>query len=489
MNRLNSASLKSLPESVVRPTYDRSKVKPGILHFGVGAFHRSHQAYALDQLMEQGKGYDWGIIGVGILPSDSKMRDALKPQDCLYTLVTKFPDGNFHYQVIGSMIDYIFAPDNPQVLLEKLADPQIKIVSLTITEGGYSFDRVTGEFDPTTTGVAADLASDGAPVSSFGYIVEGLRLRREKGIAPFTVQSCDNIQENGEVAKKMITAFAKLKNADLAAWIEANVAFPSSMVDRITPVTLPDDLIVAEKILGFADHWPVVCEPFFQWVIEDHFPLGRPKFEDAKVQMVKDVMPYELMKLRLLNGSHQGLCYFGRLSGYHYVHEVLGDPLISQFLTNYMNKEATPTLRPVPGVDLDGYKKQLIERFSNPEVKDTVARLAAESSDRIPKWLVPVIKEQLAANRDVTLCAAIVASWARYDEEVDEDGKLIEVVDPLKKELVAIAKTQHENPLAFIQNKKLFGDLAADERFATPYLAALDSLHKVGAQKTLASLA
>lgn len=489
MNRLNSASLKSLPESVVRPTYDRSKVKPGILHFGVGAFHRSHQAYALDQLMEQGKGNDWGIIGVGILPSDSKMRDALKPQDCLYTLVTKFPDGNFHYQVIGSMIDYIFAPDNPQVLLEKLADPQIKIVSLTITEGGYSFDRVTGEFDPTTTGVAADLASDGAPVSSFGYIVEGLRLRREKGIAPFTVQSCDNIQENGEVAKKMITAFAKLKNADLAAWIEANVAFPSSMVDRITPVTLPDDLIAAEKILGFADHWPVACEPFFQWVIEDHFPLGRPKFEDAKVQMVKDVMPYELMKLRLLNGSHQGLCYFGRLSGYHYVHEVLGDPLISQFLTNYMNKEATPTLRPVPGVDLDGYKKQLIERFSNPEVKDTVARLAAESSDRIPKWLVPVIKEQLAANRDVTLCAAIVASWARYDEEVDEDGKLIEVVDPLKKELVAIAKTQHENPLAFIQNKKLFGDLAADERFATPYLAALDSLHKVGAQKTLASLA
>ena len=489
MNRLNSASLKSLPESVVRPTYDRSKVKPGILHFGVGAFHRSHQAYPLDQLMEQGKGNDWGIIGVGILPSDSKMRDALKPQDCLYTLVTKFPDGNFHYQVIGSMIDYIFAPDNPQVLLEKLADPQIKIVSLTITEGGYSFDRVTGEFDPTTTGVAADLASDGAPVSSFGYIVEGLRLRREKGIAPFTVQSCDNIQENGEVAKKMITAFAKLKNADLAAWIEANVAFPSSMVDRITPVTLPDDLIAAEKILGFADHWPVACEPFFQWVIEDHFPLGRPKFEDAKVQMVKDVMPYELMKLRLLNGSHQGLCYFGRLSGYHYVHEVLGDPLISQFLTNYMNKEATPTLRPVPGVDLDGYKKQLIERFSNPEVKDTVARLAAESSDRIPKWLVPVIKEQLAANRDVTLCAAIVASWARYDEEVDEDGKLIEVVDPLKKELVAIAKTQHENPLAFIQNKKLFGDLAADERFATPYLAALDSLHKVGAQKTLASLA
>lgn len=489
MTRLSNASLNSLPESVQRPTYDRSKIKAGILHFGVGAFHRSHQALALDQLMAQGKANDWGIIGVGLLPGDSKMRDALKPQDCLYTLVTKFSDGKFQYQVIGSIIDYIFAPDDPQVLLEKLADPQIKIVSLTITEGGYSFDRVTGEFDPTTPAIAKDLVSTTNPVSSFGYIVEGLRLRREKGIEPFTIQSCDNIQENGEVAKKMITAFAKMKDSDLGAWIEANVAFPNSMVDRITPVTLPEDVAATEKHLGLVDAWPVVCEPFFQWVIEDHFPLGRPKFEDAHVQMVKDVMPYELMKLRLLNGSHQGLCYFGRLSGYHYVHEVLQDPLISQFLTNYMNKEATPTLRPVPGVNLDDYKKQLIERFSNAQVKDTVARLAAESSDRIPKWLVPVIREQLAADRDVTLCAAIVASWARYDEEIDENGKPIDVVDPLKNELVAIAKTQRQNPLAFIENKKLFGDLAGDERFTKPYLAALDSLHKVGAQKTLASLA
>lgn len=489
MTRLTNASLNSLPESVQRPTYDRSKIKAGILHFGVGAFHRSHQALALDQLMAQGKANDWGIIGVGLLPGDSKMRDALKPQDCLYTLVTKFSDGKFQYQVIGSIIDYIFAPDDPQVLLEKLADPQIKIVSLTITEGGYSFDRVTGEFDPTTPAIAKDLVSTTNPVSSFGYIVEGLRLRREKGIEPFTIQSCDNIQENGEVAKKMITAFAKMKDSDLGAWIEANVAFPNSMVDRITPVTLPEDVAATEKHLGLVDAWPVVCEPFFQWVIEDHFPLGRPKFEDAHVQMVKDVMPYELMKLRLLNGSHQGLCYFGRLSGYHYVHEVLQDPLISQFLTNYMNKEATPTLRPVPGVNLDDYKKQLIERFSNAQVKDTVARLAAESSDRIPKWLVPVIREQLAADRDVTLCAAIVASWARYDEEIDENGKPIDVVDPLKNELVAIAKTQRQNPLAFIENKKLFGDLAGDERFTKPYLAALDSLHKVGAQKTLASLA
>lgn len=489
MTRLTNASLNSLPESVQRPTYDRSKIKAGILHFGVGAFHRSHQALALDQLMAQGKANDWGIIGVGLLPGDSKMRDALKPQDCLYTLVTKFSDGKFQYQVIGSIIDYIFAPDDPQVLLEKLADPQIKIVSLTITEGGYSFDRVTGEFDPTTPAIAKDLVSATNPVSSFGYIVEGLRLRREKGIEPFTIQSCDNIQENGEVAKKMITAFAKMKDSDLGAWIEANVAFPNSMVDRITPVTLPEDVAATEKHLGLVDAWPVVCEPFFQWVIEDHFPLGRPKFEDAHVQMVKDVMPYELMKLRLLNGSHQGLCYFGRLSGYHYVHEVLQDPLISQFLTNYMNKEATPTLRPVPGVNLDDYKKQLIERFSNAQVKDTVARLAAESSDRIPKWLVPVIREQLAADRDVTLCAAIVASWARYDEEIDENGKPIDVVDPLKNELVAIAKTQRQNPLAFIENKKLFGDLAGDERFTKPYLAALDSLHKVGAQKTLASLA
>jgi mannitol 2-dehydrogenase len=488
MKRLSNSVLQELPEHVLSPSYDRSKIKPGILHFGVGAFHRSHQALTLDRLMEQGKANEWGIIGVGLLPSDVRMSDALKAQDCLFTLVTKHASGKFDYQVIGSIIDYIFAPDESEKLLAKLVDPDIKIVSLTITEGGYSFDRVTGEFDPTTEPVATDLKNSSHPISAFGYIVEGIKRRKEAGVPPFTVQSCDNIQGNGDVAKKMITAFAKLKDPSLGLWIESNVAFPNSMVDRITPVTSQKDIEIVQSELGVEDHWPVPCEPFFQWVIEDHFPLGRPKFEDAQVQMVKDVMPYELMKLRLLNASHQGLCYFGHLSGYTYVHEVMQDQLIVKLLKTYMDNEATPTLSPVPGVDLEAYKAQLIERFSNPEVQDTVARLAAESSDRIPKWLLPVVRELLEDGKEVAISAAIVASWARYDEAIDEKGKPIKVVDPLRDELIAIAQTQRTNPAAFIENKKLFGELAKDTRFAQPYLRVLESLHKVGAQKTLQGL-
>jgi mannitol 2-dehydrogenase len=488
MNRLSNSVLHELPPTVVRPNYDRTKLTAGILHFGVGAFHRSHQALTIDRLMEQGKAQDWAIIGVGLLPSDSRMRDALITQDCLYTLITKHASGKFDYQVIGSIIDYIFAPDESEKLLAKLVDPAIKIVSLTITEGGYSFDRVTGEFDPTSEPVATDLKGAQNPKSAFGFIVEGIKRRKEAGIAAFTVQSCDNIQGNGDVAKRMITAFAKIKEPNLADWIESNVAFPNSMVDRITPVTAAKDIELVQGELGVEDHWPVPCEPFFQWVIEDHFPSGRPPFEQAHVQMVKDVMPYELMKLRLLNASHQGLCYFGHLSGYIYVHEVMRDQLIVKLLKTYMDNEATPTLSPVPGVDLAAYKNQLIERFSNPEVQDTVARLAAESSDRIPKWLLPVVRELLATGKQAPISAAIVASWARYDEAIDEKGNPIKVVDPLRDELIAIAKTQRTNPTAFIENKKIFGELASDSRFTQPYLNTLESLHKVGAQKTLQGL-
>ena len=488
LKRLSNATLGQLPADVIRPTYDRSKVTAGILHFGVGAFHRSHQALTIDRLLEKGKAQDWGLIGVGLLANDYKMRDALIPQDCLYTLITKHADGKMDYQVIGSIIDYLFAPDSPAKVIEKLVDPAIRIVSLTITEGGYSFDRATGEFDPTTPGVKEDVDDSSTPVSAFGFIYEGLKKRKELGLPAFTVQSCDNIQGNGDVAKKMIVAFAKLKDPSFANWIEEHVAFPNSMVDRITPVTAPADIELAAKGTGLDDQWPVPCEPFFQWVIEDHFPLGRPPFEEAHVQMVEDVMPYELMKLRLLNASHQAICYFGRLSNYTYVHEVMQDRLIEGLMRRYMDEEGTPTLSPVPGVDLVDYKNQLVERFSNPQVLDTVARLAAESSDRIPKWLVPVIREQLEKNGQVKFSAAIVASWARYDEGVDEVGQAINVVDPLKEELMAIAKTQSSNPKAFIENKRLFGDLAQDERFTKPYLVALDSLHKVGAQATLKSL-
>lgn len=488
MAQLSSATLKDVASGVSTPKYDRSSLTTGIVHFGVGGFHRAHMAMTIDRLLNAGLAKDWAICGVGLLEHDRKMRDVFAEQDCLFTLVLKHPDGRRETSVIGSITEYIFAPDGPQVLLEKLASPDTKIVSLTITEGGYNFDRVTGEFMAQTPAVAADLEPGAVPSTAFGYIIEGLRLRRERGIAPFTVQSCDNIQANGEVAKKMFTAYAKLKDAELGAWVEANVHFPNSMVDRITPVTSAEDIAEVPTITGLEDKWPVVAEPFFQWVIDDEFSLGRPPLEEAGVQMVKDVMPYELMKLRLLNASHQGLTYFGYLSGYRYAHEATTDPAIAKFLLKYMEEEATPTLLPVPGVDLDAYRHMLIERFSNPEVKDTLARLCAESSDRIPKWLVPVINERLAQGGDVTLSAAIVASWARYAEGVDEEGEPINVVDPLKEDLIPIARSQRVRPLAFIENRQLFGNLVDNENFTKPYLAALNSLFENGAHATVEAL-
>jgi mannitol 2-dehydrogenase len=487
MTALNQASLKSLTIPV--PSYDRSQVTVGIVHFGVGGFHRAHQAMYIDQLMEQGRALDWGICGVGVMPFDLKMKEAMETQDCLYTLVLKDPDGSWEPRVIGSIVQYLYSPDDPDAVIEKMADPATRIVSLTVTEGGYNFNQVTGEFDASNPAVRADLAPGAVPRTTFGLITEALVRRRSRGIEPFTVMSCDNIQGNGHMAQEVFTAFARLRDPELGEWVEGNVLFPNSMVDRITPVTTDEDRAAISDRFSVEDAWPVVCEPFTQWALEDKFSLGRPPFESVGVQVVPDVMPYELMKLRLLNASHQALCYFGYLAGYRLVHEVAQDQLFANFLLDYMNREATPTLAPVPGIDLDAYKLQLIERFSNASVRDTVARLCAESSDRIPKWLLPVVRENLAAGRDVTLSAAVVASWARYAEGVDEQGEPIKVVDRLADTLQQIAAQQREDPLAFVKNRELFGDLATESAFTEPYLSTLNSLHSNGARATLEAIA
>lgn len=473
--------------TIARPDYDRATVATGIVHIGVGGFHRAHQALAMDTLMNEGKALDWGICGVGLMPSDSRMRDAMAAQDCQYTLVSKHNDGNREARIIGSIVKYSFAPDDPEAVIEKMAHPETRIVSLTITEGGYNFDQVTGEFDAENPGVQADLADGAVPKTVFGLVVEALVRRRGRGIAPFTVMTCDNIPSNGEMAKRSFSTFASLRDPELGRWVVESVRFPNSMVDRITPMTSDADRAEVQALWGIDDAWPVVCEPFFQWVLEDDFPLGRPPFEDAGVQLVQDVEPYELMKLRLLNASHQGLCYFGYLAGYRYAHEAMADDAIARFLRDYMDNEGTPTLQPVPGIDLDEYKDTLIARFSNPEIRDTLARLCAESSDRIPKWLLPVVRENLASGRSIELSAAIVASWARYAEGTDEQGEAIAVVDRLADSLIPLAQSQRENPVAFIQNRMLFGDLAENERFATAYTAALDSLIRLGAKRTVQS--
>jgi mannitol 2-dehydrogenase len=485
---LDSQTLRALDRDLPVPSYDRTRIVTGVVHFGVGAFHRAHQAMYHDRLMNQGLAYDWGICGAGVMPADQRMKEALLAQDGLYTLVVKHPDGTYEPRVIGSIVEYLFAPDDPDAVIEKMAVEATRIVSLTVTEGGYNIHHVTGEFDTANPAVVADLQPGAAPRTTFGLITEALRRRRERGVPPFTVMSADNLQGNGHLARRVFVAFARRRDPELADWLDHEVRFPNSMVDRITPVTTDADRSLVRERFGVADKWPVVCEPFTQWVLEDSFSDGRPPYEDAGVQVVDDVGPYELMKLRLLNASHQALCYFGYLCGYRLVHEAAQDPLFRTFLLQYMDKEATPTLSPVPGVDLDEYKHTLIERFSNPEVRDTIARLCAESSDRIPKWLLPVIREQLSQGGQISRSAAVVASWARYAEGIDEQGQPIEVVDPLKEELMALAARDREDPDAFIANRRVFGDLVDDKRFVVAYRSALTSLHEHGARATLQSL-
>jgi mannitol 2-dehydrogenase len=489
LDALDARSLEQIGNGVEKPRYDRRQVAIGIVHFGVGGFHRAHQAMYVDALMNLGKALEWGICGVGTMSADERMREVMSAQDGLYTLVLKHSDGTLEPRIIGSIVDYLYAPDDPEAVINRLADPLTRIVSLTITEGGYNIDHVTGEFDESNPLVQKDLHAGAVPQSVFGLVVEGLARRRANGTRPFTVMSCDNIQGNGHVARRVFTAFARLRDPELADWIEREVSFPSSMVDRITPATTDDDRALVAGQLKIADAWPVVCEPFTQWVLEDEFVDGRPPFEDVGVQIVESVEPYELMKLRLLNASHQALCYPGYLVGYRLVHEVCQDPLFRDFLMRYMDDEGTPTLPPVPGIDLVEYKHSLLERFSNAHVRDTVARLCAESSDRIPKFLLPVIREQLEHGGEITRSTAVVALWARYDEGVDEQGEPIEVVDQLRDRLMAAARRQRVEPTAFIEDHGVFGDLAQDERFRSIYVASLSTIHEHGARALLEQLA
>lgn len=486
---LSARTLASWGDRLPGPAYDRDIVTPGVVHFGVGGFHRAHQAMYHDRLMNEGTALDWGICGVGVMAADRRMQQALDAQDCLYTLVLKHSDGTYEPRVIGSIVQYLFAPDDPEAVIEKMAAESTRIVSLTVTEGGYNISDVTGEFDLSNPDVLHDLEPDAVPRTTFGLITEALRRRRKHGLAPFTVMSCDNLQGNGHLTKRVFTAFARLRERELGDWIEQEVRFPSSMVDRITPETTDADRAEIRERFGIDDRWPVVCEPYTQWVLQDAFTAGRPKYEQVGVQLVDQVEPYELMKLRLLNASHQALCYFAYLAGYRLVHEAAQDPLFQAFLLGYMDDEATPTLAPVPGVDLNGYKRTLIERFCNPQVRDTIARLCAQGSDRIPKWLLPVVRQQLATGGEIRRSAAVVASWARYAEGIDEQGEPIEVADRLRDSLTQLARRQREDPDAFIANRGVFGDLADNKRFVAAYRQALASLHQRGARATLESLA
>ncbi|MBT8298524.1 MAG: mannitol dehydrogenase family protein, partial [Maribacter sp.] len=465
---LNQKNLSQITGPVTVPGFDRSKLKTGMVHIGVGGFHRAHQAYYTHKLLEKLKLNEWGICGVGLREGDRKIFEVLKKQDHLYTLLVKHPDGKIEPQVLGSIIDFELGVDNPGPVLERMAHPDTKIVSLTITEGGYNFNPATGEFDFENTDIQHELKHPDEPRTVYGFLMESLRRRRDAKLPPFTIMSCDNIEHNGDVARKMMLSFAGKQDSALADWIEREVCFPNSMVDRITPVTTQADMAQIEKAYRIKDEWPVTCEPFIQWVVEDKFSNGRPEFEKVGVQFVPDVKPYEKMKLRLLNAGHSVLGILGAIHGHQTINACMEDRTFVTFLRAFMDKEATPILDEVIGIDLESYKDSLEERFANPNIKDKVSRICSESSAKLPKFLIPTIRENLASEGDIAFATLVIAAWCYYcDKGIDKDGRPLEVIDVLSEELYQAAKQTETDSTAFIKQESLFGKLSGNPRFTT----------------------
>lgn len=481
---LSESTLSKLNPDVRTPSYDRSKVGEGIVHLGVGGFHRAHQALYIERVLEELGEKEWGICGVGIMPHDSKMKEALEPQQCLYTLVEK-GDGEEAARVIGAMKSYLYAPEDPEKVFAKLASPETKIVTLTVTEGGYYFDQGTGELLLSHPEVAHDLAHPSAPHTIYGYLTEGLARRRAAGIAPFTILSCDNIQSNGEVTKKLLVSYVARQDEALAKWIEEKVAFPNSMVDRITPITTPEDMEFISQRFGVKDAWPVVCEPFIQWVVEDNFCNGRPSFEKVGVEMTSDVHPYEKMKIRLLNASHSAMGYLGYLAGLRYIFEITRDEEFGKYVARMMDEEVTPLLDPVPGIDLPSYKRTLLVRFANPNVKDHALRICMDGSAKMPKFILPSIREELEKDGPISLLTLVVAAWFRFLTAKDEDGQEIPIQDPMAAQLVERARQGKADPMPLLEMTEIFGDLRNSERFVAELRRSLDMLYTIGARKTL----
>lgn len=481
---LSLSTLSDMPDGVAVPGYARSDLSAGILHFGIGNFHRAHQATYLDRLFATGEGQDWAILGAGVMEGDRKARAVLQAQDWLTTLVEQEATHS-RARVIGSMVGYL-EPGDAAAITAALADPAIRIVSLTITEGGYFLDS-SDRFDPTHPAIRADASTPDAPGTVFGLILAGLRLRRDKGFAPFTVMSCDNIPHNGRITRNALIGLAELSDPALAAWIAENISFPNGMVDRITPATSDRERGMLESDFGVSDGWPVFCEAFTQWVLEDDFPSGRPPLEKVGVQFVPDVSPYELMKIRILNGGHAVIAYPAGLLDIHFVHEAMEHTLIRAFLAKIEHDEIIPGVPPVPDTDLGAYYDLIASRFSNPKIGDTVRRLCLDGSNRQPKFIVPSIADALARNGSVTGLALESALWCRYCYGTSESGAEIAPNDPNWDRLTTIAKAARDDPGTWLGMEEVYGATGRDARFASAFSEALEALWSDGTEAVLTS--
>ena len=470
--------------TVSLPAYDRKSLTPGIVHIGLGNFHRAHMAVYLDDLFALGLDHDWAILGAGVRAPDARMRDALKAQDCLSTIIELDPKGKTARRV-GAMIDFLPVEADNASLIAAMSRPEIRIVSLTVTEGGYYINAATGLFDPAAPDIAADGRAPGQPMTAFGAIIAALKARKAAGIAPFTVMSCDNLPGNGHATEAAVVGLAQLSDPAFAAWIKANVAFPNSMVDRITPGTgLREKAMAAGFGLG-NDPVPVTCEPFRQWVLEDNFPFGRPALEKVGVTFTAHVHAFEMMKIRILNGGHAIIAYPGGLKGTEYVHEAMVDPTIRAFLDKIETTEILPNVPPVPGQDLNAYKALIIERFSNPEIADTERRLCFDGSNRQPKFIIPSIRDNLA--KGVMPAGLVLASamWCRYCFGVDETGAEIAPNDPNWDNLQTAARKAKTDPAAWIQMRVIYGDLSGNLAFVAAFAETLNHLWANGAEAAM----
>ena len=479
---LSRAALGRLAPDIHVPTYDPTAVEPGIVHLGLGGFHRAHMARFTHGLMEiRPEALAWGIVGAGLLPADRRMYEALAPQDGLYTLVER--SGTVEtVTVIGAIAEVIHAGDSSAALLDAIDRPAIRIVSLTVTENGYCLNAATKRLDPGHRLIVGDLADPQHPHSAIGIIAEAYRRRMVAGRAAFTALSCDNIQHNGNVLRQAVLDFAALRDPALGLWIEQNARFPNSMVDRITPVTAPEDIADLAARHGIVDKWPVFSETFTQWVIEDDFAQGRPAWEEVGAQFVADVSPYEFMKLRLLNASHLAVAGLGLLAGHRFIDETMRDTRLRRYMQALMDRETGPTLPPVPGIDLTAYKATLIERFANPTIKDTVERVNTDAPLNV---LVDPIRDRLKRNESVELLALALAAWMRRMRGEDEAGQPIEIRHPLADLLRQKAIEGGADPRPMLGIDRLFGKLGRNARFVGTVEKWLGSLYTAGAVQTL----
>ncbi|NND90508.1 MAG: mannitol dehydrogenase family protein [Granulosicoccus sp.] len=471
-------TLDKLPPEVTVPNYGRESLSPGILHFGPGNFHRAHQAVYLDDLFNQGVDHDWAIVGASIMPGDSRLREAMSKQDYLCTVVTQSASTS-EARVTGPMIDYLPVGDI-SAILKTLADPAIRIVSLTVTEGGYFVDASTGKFDSGHASIQADAANMNTPKTVFGCIVNALAGRRDRGESAFTVMSCDNLPHNGAAARAAVVGLAQLVDESLAGWIESNCSFPNGMVDRITPATGDRERSRVRSLFGVADDTPVFCEDYQQWVLEDDFVAGRPAFEKVGVEIVPDVSPYELMKIRILNGGHAVLAYPSALLGIEFAHEAMENELVKGFLEKVQKQEIIPVVPPVPGVDLHDYQSSVMRRFGNPAIADTITRLCHDGSNRQPKFIVPSIADRLASGGNVDGLALACAMWCRYCEGTDEQGESIGPNDPSWDLLQATARASVTEPTAWLAMRDVYGDVGKDERLQEAFSKALAGIRSRG---------